>query len=64
MGAEPRFKGVPFVLLDATWSDIDLECANSAPHFLRGDCNDDGAVDIADAVCTLNGLSSRALRIL
>ncbi len=24
--------------------------------FLRGDCNDDGKVDLADAVCTLNWL--------
>ncbi len=24
------------------------------PRFLRGECNDDGAIDIADAVCILN----------
>ena len=27
-----------------------------SPVFLRGDCNDDGAVDISDAVCTLDWL--------
>ena len=27
-----------------------------APAFLRGDCNDDGAVNIADATCALNWL--------
>jgi hypothetical protein len=29
-----------------------------APWFLRGDCNDDGHVDISDAVCILNWLFS------
>jgi hypothetical protein len=28
----------------------------SAPRFRRGDCNDDGIVDISDAVCILNWL--------
>ncbi len=26
------------------------------PFFVRGDCNDDGTVDLSDAVCTLNWL--------
>ena len=30
--------------------------AVEGPRFLRGDCNDDGNVDLSDAVCTLNWL--------
>ena len=36
-----------------------LKLASDRPPsgpFLRGDCNDDGNVDISDAVCTLNWL--------
>ena len=29
---------------------------NEPPHFLRGDCNDDGEINIADPVCILNWL--------
>lgn len=36
---------------------IDISsCQSGAPRFLRGDCDDDGAVDISDASCVLNWL--------
>jgi hypothetical protein len=34
----------------------DLGRISSLPRFVRGDCNDDGNVDISDALCTLNWL--------
>ena len=33
-----------------------LELSGTATEFLRGDCNDDGAVNIADATCALTWL--------
>ena len=35
------------------YDDVDPSCGS---HFLRGDCNDDGSVDLSDAVCTLDWL--------
>ncbi len=37
-----------------------LEFPEAAVRFLRGDCNDDGNVDLADAVCGLNWLFAGA----
>ena len=35
---------------------VTLVTVEPAPAFLRGDCNDDGAVDISDAITTLGFL--------
>ena len=41
---------------DANGDGIPDDCAGAPVSFRRGDCNDDGTVDIADAVCTLEWL--------
>lgn len=47
----------PFAPLSAEVAELNLTGgAAGAGPFLRGDCNDDGGVDIADAVCILNWL--------
>ena len=35
---------------------LEVDCIDPGPQFVRGDCNDDGRPDIADAVCALNWL--------
>ena len=59
MGAEPSSETSPYVLLDATWSAIDLVCTDES-SFVRGDCTADGSVDISDAACILNWLFAGA----
>jgi hypothetical protein len=36
--------------------DVPPSERSAASRFLRGDCNDDGLVELVDAVCTLDGL--------
>jgi hypothetical protein len=52
-GAAP---GAPTITAaQATFCEIELRRAGIA-SFLRGDCNGDGSLDIADAICTLEWL--------
>ncbi len=39
-----------------SWDLVGLSRIVRRPRFRRGDCNDDGDVDIADATCALNWL--------
>ena len=44
-------------LLESEFSaEASASSAVPGPHFLRGDCNDDGAIDLSDAACSLNWL--------
>ncbi len=54
MGKDVRPDTLGYEPLRARISDIEITSTESV--FLRGDCNDDGAVDISDAVCILNWL--------
>ncbi len=45
----------PFGHVDRTWVSSG-PILGGRPRFRRGDCNDDGRVDISDAVCILNWL--------
>ena len=47
----PVWNGVP-----VTTTDGSMTIGNSAPNFMRGDCNDDGAVDVADPIALLAAL--------
>ncbi len=55
MANEPAAKDTTFRPLTATFREVSLEC-EAAARFRRGDCNDDGAVDISDGVCILTWL--------
>jgi hypothetical protein len=48
-----RFDTQPFCL---RWIRITTSPCEEGSRFLRGDCNEDGTVDISDAVCILGWL--------
>lgn len=52
LDAGPNFPGACF-----RWARVTVACPPPEPEtFRRGDCNDDGEVNISDAVCVLNWL--------
>jgi hypothetical protein len=54
--AEARYPSITRELSGAAYVVFGGGGASSEPRFIRGDCNDDGNVDLGDAVCVLNWL--------